>query len=164
MHILIWSSLFFIFCNTHTLILIYCIVSDCLFFSHRSLLTSWLLVIRYGKVQSVKILPARIGENANNSSGNTVCATVAFIDIRSASKAHNGENKIEDKTLKTDYYEPPASSTASSAIYIHETREDALLVHRQQQQPPPPSTSVNNISYGNSQTTTRSARHTPSRG
>lgn len=75
---------------------------------------------RYGKVQSVKILPKK----EDDSGG--ACATVAFIDIKSAAKAHNADNKIEDRTLKTDYYEPPASSTASSAIYIHE-RDDALV-------------------------------------
>ncbi|GFY72160.1 hypothetical protein TNIN_336321, partial [Trichonephila inaurata madagascariensis] len=68
---------------------------------------------RYGKVQSVKILPKKEEESG-------ACATVAFIDIKSAAKAHNADNKIDDRTLKTDYYEPPASSTASSAIYIHE--------------------------------------------
>lgn len=71
-------------------------------------------------MQSVKILPKK----EDDSGG--ACATVAFIDIKSAAKAHNADNKIEDRTLKTDYYEPPASSTASSAIYIHE-RDDALV-------------------------------------
>ncbi|XP_054716384.1 protein split ends-like [Uloborus diversus] len=75
---------------------------------------------RYGKVQSVKILPKKEDESGGS------CATVAFIDIKSAAKAHNADNKIDDRTLKTDYYEPPASSTASSAIYIHE-RDDALV-------------------------------------
>ncbi|KAH7642214.1 hypothetical protein HUG17_5259 [Dermatophagoides farinae] len=37
---------------------------------------------------------------------NSVSATVAFIDIKSAAKAHSSENKIEERTLKTDYYEP----------------------------------------------------------
>ncbi|XP_055949424.1 protein split ends-like isoform X2 [Argiope bruennichi] len=74
---------------------------------------------KYGKVQSVKILPQKEEESG-------FCATVAFIDIKSASKAHNADNKIDDRTLKTDYYQPPASSTSSSAIYIHE-RDDALV-------------------------------------
>lgn len=76
---------------------------------------------RYGKVQSVKILPKKDDDN-----GTSVSATVAFIDIKSAAKAHNAENKIEERILKTDYYEPPASSTASSAIFIHE-RDDSLV-------------------------------------
>ncbi|XP_076358509.1 LOW QUALITY PROTEIN: uncharacterized protein LOC143251056 [Tachypleus tridentatus] len=76
---------------------------------------------RYGKVQSVKIL-AKKDEDTS-----TVAATVAFIDIRSAAKAHNADNKIDERTLKTDYYEPPVSSAASSAtcIYIHE-KDNAL--------------------------------------
>lgn len=81
-----------------------------------------LLSLRFGKVQSVKFLPS--------GSGCGVCATVAFTDIRSAEKAYNDDNKIEERLLKTDYYEPPASSTSQSAIFIHETREDALLVRR----------------------------------
>ncbi|KAH9409555.1 hypothetical protein TYRP_010565 [Tyrophagus putrescentiae] len=36
---------------------------------------------------------------------NGVSATVSFIDIKSAAKAHSCENKIEERTLKTDYYE-----------------------------------------------------------
>ncbi|XP_022250320.1 msx2-interacting protein-like isoform X2 [Limulus polyphemus] len=76
---------------------------------------------RYGKVQSVKILSKKDEDTP------TVAATVAFIDIRSAAKAHNADNKIDERTLKTDYYEPPVSSAASSAtcIYIHE-KDDAL--------------------------------------
>lgn len=112
---------------------------------------------RYGKVQSVKILPRSKTEESNNNNGSSssVSATVAFIDIRSAAKAHNSENKIEERTLKTDYYEPPASSTATSTIYIHE-REDALLVQR------PGATTV---VYSNSNTNPRPGRHnTPNRG
>ena len=55
------------------------------------------------------------------------CATVAFIDIRSAAKAFTSpDNLIDERVLKTEYYEPPASSTASSAIFIHDTRDDVL--------------------------------------
>jgi hypothetical protein len=54
------------------------------------------------------------------------CATVAFIDIRSAAKAFTSpDNLIDDHVIKTQYCEPPASSTAS-AIYIHDTRDDVL--------------------------------------
>lgn len=119
---------------------------------------------RYGKVQSVKILPSRSSNESSACNNNSVCATVAFIDIRSASKAHNGENKIEEHVLKTDYYEPPASSTATSHIYIHETREDALLVHRQQQQLP--TSSGINLPYSigaSGQGSARAPRHIPSR-
>jgi RNA recognition motif-containing protein len=113
---------------------------------------------RYGKVQSVKILPKNKSDESNASNSTTtvttnnlngVSATVAFIDIKSAAKAHNSENKIEERTLKTDYYEPPASSTALSAIYIHE-REDAHIVQK-------PSV------YGNANANSRPGRHTPSR-
>ena len=70
-------------------------------------------------MQSVKLL-------SRESSCNDYSATIAFNDIKSAAKAHNAENKIEERILKTNYYEPPANST-SSAIYIHESRGDALL-------------------------------------
>ncbi|XP_053206792.1 uncharacterized protein LOC128390997, partial [Panonychus citri] len=61
---------------------------------------------RYGIVQRVKIL----GGKCDNLS-----ATVSFIDIRAASKAHNSENRLEDRNLWTKYYEPPFSSSTSSS-------------------------------------------------
>lgn len=76
---------------------------------------------RYGRVQSVKLLVKKEEDQ------NGVCATVAFIDIKSASKAHGADNKIDDWTLKTDYYEPQTPSTASSAIHIHERDDNPLL-------------------------------------
>lgn len=33
-------------------------------------------------------------------------ATIAFVDIKSASKAHLAEHKFEDRILTTEYYEP----------------------------------------------------------
>ena len=33
-------------------------------------------------------------------------ATVAFIDIKSAAKAHNAENRVEERPLLTEYYDP----------------------------------------------------------
>ena len=33
-------------------------------------------------------------------------ATIAFMDIKSASKAHLAEHKFEDRILTTEYYEP----------------------------------------------------------
>ncbi|XP_075540725.1 spen family transcriptional repressor split ends isoform X2 [Dermacentor variabilis] len=58
---------------------------------------------RYGKVQSVKIRRDADG----------VCATVSFIDLRSAAKAHVAENKLDDRLLKTEYYEPAAATLFS---------------------------------------------------
>lgn len=51
-------------------------------------------------MQSVKIL----GHNKDEEGGEA--ATVAFMDIKSANKAHSVEHKIEDRLLKTDYYDP----------------------------------------------------------
>lgn len=99
---------------------------------------------RFGKVQSVKFLP---------SSGCGLSAAVAFTDIRSAEKAYNDDNKIEERLLKTDYYEPPASSTSQSAIFIHETREDALSVRR-----------ANSSSHNSSSSTTSTSASSASYG
>lgn len=41
----------------------------------------------------------------NNSIIN-ICATVSFMDIKSASKAHNAVHKFDDRILTTEYYEP----------------------------------------------------------
>lgn len=49
---------------------------------------------------------------ANYNAG-SVCATVAFIDIKSASKAHTAENKFDDRVLTTEYYEPSSIPSTS---------------------------------------------------
>ncbi|KAL4703529.1 hypothetical protein ACJJTC_010149 [Scirpophaga incertulas] len=74
---------------------------------------------RYGRVQNVKLL----GRTENGSAGSTpsgvansgVCATVAFMDIKSASKAHNAEHVLDERTLTTEYYEPAAIPSAAGA-------------------------------------------------
>lgn len=45
--------------------------------------------------------------NVTSSNCVTMCAaTIAFMDIKSASKAHLAEHKFEDRILTTEYYEP----------------------------------------------------------
>ncbi|GLG98139.1 Uncharacterized protein GBIM_04747, partial [Gryllus bimaculatus] len=62
----------------------------------------------YGRVQSVKLLPRSLKDD-DGSTG--LCATVAFMDIKSAAKAHNMEHKLDERS--TEYYEPhPAPSPA----------------------------------------------------
>lgn len=59
---------------------------------------------------------ASASSNASANSG--VCATVAFMDIKSASKAHNVEHVLDERTLTTEYYEPatlPSTAGAPSA-------------------------------------------------
>ncbi|XP_049875909.1 protein split ends-like [Pectinophora gossypiella] len=72
---------------------------------------------RYGRVQNVKLLGrtenATTGPNGVAVSG--VCATVAFMDIKSASKAHNAEHVLDERTLTTEYYEPAAIPSAAGA-------------------------------------------------
>jgi hypothetical protein len=57
---------------------------------------------RFGRVQSVKIL------KKNDDSDTSGAATVAFMDIKSANIAFNTEQKIDDRVLRTDYYDPSA--------------------------------------------------------
>ncbi|XP_055640208.1 protein split ends isoform X2 [Toxorhynchites rutilus septentrionalis] len=45
--------------------------------------------------------------NGGNDLVINVCATIAFMDIKSASKAHTAEHKFDDRILTTEYYEPP---------------------------------------------------------
>ncbi|XP_050446025.1 LOW QUALITY PROTEIN: protein split ends-like [Cataglyphis hispanica] len=90
---------------------------------------------RYGRVQSVKLLPrgevcpvdggssSTLGEGNEGGSGSSsggnggggggggssssgVCATVAFMDIKSAAKAHAIEHTLDDRVLTAQYYEP----------------------------------------------------------
>ena len=59
--------------------------------------------------------------NANSGSGSGgvsaigICATIAFMDIKSASKAHTAEHKFDDRILTTEYYEPTSIHHGSSA-------------------------------------------------
>ncbi|XP_020291623.1 protein split ends isoform X2 [Pseudomyrmex gracilis] len=89
---------------------------------------------RYGRVQSVKLLPrgeecpvdggssSSLGEGNEGGSGSNsggggggggssstsggASATVAFMDIKSAAKAHAIEHTLDERTLTTQYYEP----------------------------------------------------------
>ena len=71
----------------------------------------FLIFCSYGRVQSVKLLP-RLKEE-DGSTG--LSATVAFMDIKSASKAHNMEHKLDERCLSTEYYEPAAIPGGSAA-------------------------------------------------
>jgi hypothetical protein len=72
---------------------------------------------RYGRVQSVKILARSKEEVALGGTG--VCATVSFMDIKSASKAHNVDQKMDDQSLSTEYHEPAAIPSASPTLPPH---------------------------------------------
>ncbi|KAI5748810.1 hypothetical protein M8J76_002121 [Diaphorina citri] len=60
---------------------------------------------RYGRVQSVKVV-SRGAESGPGPGG--ACATVSFMDIKSASKAHSVDQKLEECALTTEYHEPAA--------------------------------------------------------
>lgn len=51
--------------------------------------------------------------NSPNCTVGSVCATVAFMDIKSASKAHTAEHKFDDRVLTTEYYEPSSIPSTS---------------------------------------------------
>lgn len=64
---------------------------------------------RYGRVESVKVLPKRGSEGG-------VAAFVDFVDIKSAQKAHNTINKMGDRDLRTDYNEPGTIPSAARGL------------------------------------------------
>uniref|UniRef100_A0A8C2GBA9 Msx2-interacting protein n=1 Tax=Cyprinus carpio TaxID=7962 RepID=A0A8C2GBA9_CYPCA len=64
---------------------------------------------RYGRVESVKVLPKRGSEGG-------VAAFVDFVDIKSAQKAHNSINKMGDRDLRTDYNEPVTIPSAARGL------------------------------------------------
>uniref|UniRef100_A0A9J8C4N3 Msx2-interacting protein n=1 Tax=Cyprinus carpio carpio TaxID=630221 RepID=A0A9J8C4N3_CYPCA len=70
---------------------------------------------RYGRVESVKVLPKRGSEGG-------VAAFVDFVDIKSAQKAHNSVNKMGDRDLRTDYNEPGTIPSAARGL------EDSLPI------------------------------------
>lgn len=41
-----------------------------------------------------------------NAGLNIVCAAVAFMDIKSAAKAHATEHILDERVITTEYYEP----------------------------------------------------------
>lgn len=45
-----------------------------------------------------------------------ICATIAFMDIKSASKAHLAEHKLDDRVLTTEYYEPSTMQLHNSNV------------------------------------------------
>ncbi|XP_062871589.1 msx2-interacting protein [Trichomycterus rosablanca] len=70
---------------------------------------------RYGRVESVKVLPKRGSEGG-------VAAFVDFVDIKSAQKAHHSINKMGDRDLRTDYNEPGTIPSAVRGL------EDSLSI------------------------------------
>ena len=66
-----------------------------------------LCVGRYGKIQSVKLHRAA----GSAASG----AVVAFMDITSASKAHNSENTVDGHAVETGYNEPASAGVSTAA-------------------------------------------------
>ncbi len=75
------------------------------------------LFFRFGRVQSVKILSGGGAKHPNNNAdspsatsngGPQTCAGVAFMDITSACKAHAVEHSMDDRVLRTNFYDPNA--------------------------------------------------------
>lgn len=78
-------------------------------FLERKIIFSPCFLFRYGRVESVKVLPKRGSEGG-------VAAFVDFVDIKSAQKAHNAINKMGDRDLRTDYNEPGTIPSAARGL------------------------------------------------
>nr|XP_026689679.1 msx2-interacting protein isoform X2 [Ciona intestinalis] len=70
---------------------------------------------RYGRIDKVKFLSKR------GSDGNP-CAIVAFVDIRSAQKAHNSVNRFDECVLQTNYTMGSAGSRKNDPSPSHHHR------------------------------------------
>ena len=64
-------------------------------------------------MESVKILPKRSSEGGRAS-------FVDFVDIRSATKAHESVNRIGDRELRTDYNEPSSANQTTITTRVHD--------------------------------------------
>ncbi|XKL59447.1 hypothetical protein PGB90_000463 [Kerria lacca] len=78
---------------------------------------------RYGRVQSVKIFSRKGGGECEGNGlvgcGTTgICATVSFMDIKSAAKAHTSEHKLDEHLLTTEYHEPAPIPSAPPASAV----------------------------------------------
>lgn len=79
--------------------------------------------------------------SSNCAIGGSVCATVAFMDIKSASKAHTAEHKFDDRVLTTEYYEPssiPSTSGENSPSSISSLTNTGSAAQQTAQQQPSP--------------------------
>lgn len=56
-----------------------------------------------------------------------ICATIAFMDIKSASKAHLAEHKFDDRILTTEYYEPSTMQLHSENLVISSKSENNVV-------------------------------------
>ena len=77
---------------------------------------------RYGKIQCVTILPGDGGPRS---------AIVAFMDIKSAEKAHKSENTLDGTPLQTQYSETNSGSSLKRAYKAEQPRSTAQLVSRE---------------------------------
>lgn len=66
-------------------------------------------MFRYGKIEKIKML-------GKQGQGSAVC--IAFVDIRSALKAVNSTNTMNDHVLKTDFFDPsiPSKTSPTSSV------------------------------------------------
>lgn len=74
----------------------------------------------------MKILPKRSSEGGRAS-------FVDFVDIRSATKAHESVNRIGDRELRTDYNEPSSTNQTTITTRVH----DPTTTSRPVSGPPP---------------------------
>ena len=91
--------------------------------------------------------------STNCTIGGSVCATVAFMDIKSASKAHTAEHKFDDRVLTTEYYEPSSipstsgeNSPSSISSLTNATSAQQQTAQQQQQPSPQHGSNTSNLS------------------
>ena len=63
--------------------------------------------------------------------GRTAGAVVAFMDIKSAAKAHNSENVVDGLSVQTGYNEPTAAVVASSVASARTPEADTTVTSRE---------------------------------
>ncbi len=78
------------------------------------------LLCRFGRVQSVKLLNKHHGRFSSSSSDGSSpgeggeSASVSFMDITSACKAHGVEHRLDDRVLRSDFYDPASGGHGSA--------------------------------------------------
>lgn len=72
-----------------------------------------------------------INNNGGKNGETTIClcATVSFMDIKSASKAHHMEHRLDDRILTTKYYEPSSVNVVVVGMDEHDTVAKNLILN-----------------------------------
>lgn len=61
------------------------------------------------------------------SNGDSTSANVAFMDITSACKAHGVEHSLDDRVLRTDFYDPAATKRHNHASSVANATQSSAV-------------------------------------